>query len=81
MVLVSTQAVLMFNANATKLFGVNEPVPTIGVAVTLYARRNVFMTNHSWVGHAFCCSGSCKCGAATNVVGMAVRVNEMAHWC
>ena len=80
MVFVSTQAVLMFNTNATKLFGVNEPVPAIGIAVTLYAWRNVFMTNHSWVGHAFCRSGSGKCRAATNVVGMAVCVNEMAHW-
>ena len=81
MVLVAAQAVLMFNANATKLFGVNEPVPAIGIAVTLYAWRDVFMANHTGVGHAFCCSGSGKCGAATNVVGMAVCVNEMAHWC
>ena len=81
MVLVAAQAVLMLNANAAKLFGVNEPVPTIGVAVTLYAWRNVFMTNHTGVGYAFCCSGSGKCRAATNVVGMAVCVNEMAHWC
>ena len=81
MVLVSTKAVLMLYTNATKLFGVNEPVPAIGIAVTLNAWRNIFMTNHSRVGYAFCCRCSSKCRAATNVVGMAVCVNEVAYWC